>query len=188
MEHYCDKCNKNYASYQSLWIHTKKYHNNSDNHFDNHDNHFDNHTNNHKNPLTKNYNCRKCNKIFSCFQNRWRHEKKCEEINSNENLKKEIIELKNKVYKLENKKTNNKSTMNIKINGNVINGNNHDSGPKQFIYKTGTEDIDKITYDEVSTIFDNEISSVIKLIELVNFSENKPENHQTSYKKVKTFL
>ena len=184
MEHYCDKCNKNYASYQSLWIHTKKYHNNSDNHFDNHDNHFDNHdnhfdnhTNNHKNPLTKNYNCRKCNKIFSCFQNRWRHEKKCKETNSNENLKKEIIELKNKVYKLENKKTNNKSTMNIKINGNVINGNNHDSGSKQIIYKTGTEDIDKITYDEVSTIFNNEISSVIKLIELVNFSENKPENH-----------
>jgi hypothetical protein len=71
---------------------------------------------------------------------------------------------------------------------NMINGNNHDSGPKQIIYKTGTENMDKITYNEVSTIFDNEISSVIKLIELVNFSENKPENHQTSYKKVLTFL
>lgn len=26
MEHICTKCNKHYASYQSLWIHNKKYH------------------------------------------------------------------------------------------------------------------------------------------------------------------
>ena len=37
--------------------------------------------------------------------------------------------------------------------------------------------MDLLNYEEVSTIFDNEISSVIKLIELVNFSEAKPENH-----------
>ena len=26
MEYYCEKCNKVYSSYQSLWIHNKKYH------------------------------------------------------------------------------------------------------------------------------------------------------------------
>ena len=28
MEYICNICNKNYSSYQSLWIHNKKYHNN----------------------------------------------------------------------------------------------------------------------------------------------------------------
>ena len=52
-----------------------------------------------------------------------------------------------------------------------------DVGPKIIINKTGNENIDQITYNEVSTIFDNEISSVVKLIELVNFNEYKPETH-----------
>jgi hypothetical protein len=52
-----------------------------------------------------------------------------------------------------------------------------DIGPKMIINKTGAENMDLLNYNEVSTIFDNEISSVIKLIELVNFSDNKPQNH-----------
>ena len=54
-------------------------------------------------------------------------------------------------------------------------------GPKMIINKTGTENMDLLNYNEVSTIFDNEISSVIKLIELVNFSDNKPQNHSFSH-------
>ncbi len=189
MDYICKTCNKKYKSYQSLWNHNHKYHNTNDNHCDNHNNHSDNHVNNHnnhsdnliKNSITKKYCCGKCDKEFSQFQNRWRHEKSCKETNNNQNnndnLKLEIIELKNKVQKLE-KKSNIKTTTNIKVNGNLFNGNNKmDVGPKIIINKTGNENMDQISYNEVSTIFDNEISSVVKLIELVNFSENKPENH-----------
>jgi len=160
--------------------HNHKYHDNPHNHNDNLDNHSDNQSDNLNNHIKlKQYYCGKCNKEFSQFQNRWRHEKNCKEISKNEiinnqNLKQEIIELKNKVQKLE--KNNKKSTTNIKVNGNII-GTNNDSGPKIIINKTGTENIDQLTYNEVSAIFDNEISSVIKLIELVNFNECKPENH-----------
>jgi hypothetical protein len=181
MEFKCKICNKIYKSYQSLWNHNHKYHDNQYNHNDNLDNHSDNQSDNLNNHIKlKQYHCGKCNKEFSQFQNRWRHEKNCKEISKNEiinnqNLKQEIIELKNKVQKLE--KNNKKSTTNIRVNGTLINGNNHDSGPKIIINKTGSENIDQITYNEVSTIFDNEISSVVKLIELINFNENKPENH-----------
>jgi len=181
MEFKCKICNKIYKSYQSLWNHNHKYHDNLYNHNDNLDNHSDNQSDNLNNHIKlKQYYCGKCNKEFSQFQNRWRHEKTCKEISKNEiinnqNLKQEIMELKNKVQKLE--KNNKKSTTNIRVNGTLINGNNHDSGPKIIINKTGSENIDQLTYNEVSAIFDNEISSVIKLIELVNFNECKPENH-----------
>lgn len=72
MEYICNICNKNYSSYQSLWIHNKKYHtlktkNDSQN----------NSHNNHISSNEKTYKCSKCNKNFSCYQNRWRHEKNC---------------------------------------------------------------------------------------------------------------
>jgi len=120
--------------------------------------------------------CKFCNKELSNRQSRWRHELKCQIKHNQNDIKSELVEIKNELIKLKNTKSGSTQIFK-KVHGNVINGNNHDSGPKQIIYKTGTEDIDKITYDEVSTIFNNEISSVIKLIELVNFSENKPENH-----------
>ena len=180
MEYVCNVCKRNYASYQSLWIHNKKYHNNHDNPYDNHDNHLDNHKDYHKNSnknnqisTSKTYNCEKCNKEFSHFQNRWRHQKKCDG-SSNQNLKLELDILKQKVDKLENKtnnKTNNKTKINnkSKINNNINNN--------IIINKTGAENINLLNYEDVSIIFDNEISSVIKLIELVNFNENTPDNH-----------
>jgi hypothetical protein len=127
----------------------------------------------------KNNVCGYCGTELYNRQSRWRHEQKCQvktKANNNEDIKLELIEIKNEIKKLKNSKSGPTQIIK-KVQGNVINGNNHDSGPKQIIYKTGTEDMNQITYNEVSTIFDNEISSVIKLIELVNFSESKPENH-----------
>ena len=182
MDYHCNICNKKYKSYQSIWNHNRKYHTNINktsstsgiqmeyikpinmSTFGIHSEHI------------KHNICKFCKKELSNRQSRWRHELKCQIKHNQNDIKSELVEIKNELIKLKNTKSG--STQIIKkVHGNVINGNNHDSGPKQIIYKTGTEDIDKITYDEVSTIFDNEISSVIKLIELVNFSENKPENH-----------
>ncbi len=179
MEHKCNICNKLYKSYQSLWNHNHKFHNNIVTHMSS-----DNQqpisilsAENQQpisNKLPNKLSCKYCKKVFKHIQSRWRHEIKC-----NEEKQKENIELENKIKSIVKKeiKNNKKSTTNIKVNGSFINGNNTDNGPKMIIYKTGTEKMDMITYDEVSTIFDNEISSVIKLIELVNFNENKPENH-----------
>ena len=154
MEYFCDLCNKFYSSYQSLWIHNKKFHNNNESV----------NTTNDK----KKIKCKYCTKVFKHLQSRWRHEKNCDQKYSKDI---EIIKLKEEIKLLKN----NKKTFTTKIiNNNFING---DVGPKIIINKTGSEPIDALTYNEVSTIFDNEISSVIKLIELVNFNENKPENH-----------
>jgi hypothetical protein len=56
----CDICKKNYSSYQSLWIHNKKFHKNP----------VENH-------VVKTYNCRICCKIYNNVKSRWSHEKMC---------------------------------------------------------------------------------------------------------------
>jgi len=176
MEFKCKICNKIYKSYQSLWNHNHKYHDNENHNPPQSDHilpHFD-----HKNPhsTTNNLSCNHCNKIFSRIDSLNRHIKTCKIKNDQEVISKSNLEETIKKIIKNEMKNNKKSTTNIRVNGNII-GTNHDSGPKIIINKTGSENIDHITYNEVSTIFDNEISSVIKLIELVNFNECKPENH-----------
>jgi len=64
MAHICKICNKIYSSYQSLWIHNKKFHNQtSDKVLICSDNGY------------KYYNCRLCNKNFTNVKTRWSHEK-----------------------------------------------------------------------------------------------------------------
>ena len=177
MEFKCKICNKIYKSYQSLWNHNHKYHDNENHNPPQSDHilpHFD-----HKNPhsTTNNLSCNHCNKIFSRIDSLNRHIKTCKIKNDQEVISKSNLEETIKKIIKNEMKNNKKSTTNIRVNGTLINGNNHDSGPKIIINKTGSENIDQITYNEVSTIFDNEISSVVKLIELINFNECKPENH-----------
>ena len=92
----CKICNKNYKDKSGLWYHNNKYHNVINNHNDKHTIIIDNHNiinntindnpniiiNNHNDNVC-NYNCNKCNKTFSCYQNRWRHQKTCKFINTN---------------------------------------------------------------------------------------------------------
>ena len=102
IEYKCNICIKKYSSYQSLWIHNKKFHN------DNVSNclHFVSQLsqkvskssdiiNNKSNKIIEDnkasiYICKKCNKKFDNRQKKWRHQKKC--IENNENI--EIKELK----------------------------------------------------------------------------------------------
>jgi hypothetical protein len=181
MDYICKLCNKNYKSYQSLWNHNKKFHQiTNDNipqisstHPQKSSNLPPNHSIEISDEKNKKLTCQICQKVFSRSDNLKRHQLKCDK-NKFEKYDQELEILKNKVKTLENKT---KSTTNIKVNGNLFNGNKMDVGPKIIINKTGSENMDLLNYEEVSTIFDNEISSVIKLIELVNFSEAKPENH-----------
>jgi len=193
MEYICNVCKRHYASYQSLWIHNKKYHTcviinshpKSSTRSSESNPLVSQGSNNKKveplgvtcdtiNLINK-FSCKYCNKLFKYKQGKWRHEQKCQKKQHNEiiinNHSRELDILKQKVDKLENK-TNNKT----KINGNINNINNNINN-NIIINKTGGENISLLNYEDVSIIFDNEISSVIKLIELVNFSENTPENH-----------
>jgi len=61
MDFNCKSCNKKYGSYQSLWNHNKKFHNNQN-------------INDHQ------YNCENCNKNLSSRQSKWRHLKICKKV------------------------------------------------------------------------------------------------------------
>ena len=79
----CKICNKNYASYQSLWIHNKKFHKpickNIGKELDNKSQDVHNESKDSKdlNPDQKKYICKYCNKIYKHKQTKWTHEKKC---------------------------------------------------------------------------------------------------------------
>ena len=88
----CKPCNKKYKSYQSLWNHTNKFHNDitnktseiiskpSDNVLKNSDS------------TSKIYNCRTCSKVFNNIKTRWSHEQKCK-ITENKNLEEKKLDL-----------------------------------------------------------------------------------------------
>jgi hypothetical protein len=183
MDYSCNICNKKYSSYQSLWIHNKKFHkvqtpqNNIPDIKTPQNITLTMPTQTQQLQPIKNQ-CEYCKKILSRYDSLKRHKEKCSEkhsqtLNEREKLKEEIKqELKKE---LEISKPTTKIINNI--SGNLINGNNTDNGPKMIIYKSGLEDMNQLGYNEVSTIFDNEISSVIKLIELVNFNKKMPQNH-----------
>lgn len=172
MEYSCKQCDKNYSSYQSLWIHTKKYHNNHDK------SKVDNDKPNDKpydKPKDKKiYECSKCDSSFIHYQSRWKHEKKCNSTikKNKEDEKKEMHIIKTKIEQLEkkvNKKVINTNHGNI-YNGTVINNN-------ITINKIGDENLSLLNDNEISMIFNKELESITTFIELLNFNERLPENH-----------
>jgi hypothetical protein len=137
-EYICKKCNKKYKNRDGLWKHNTKHHGNKNNQFItkyNHslktNNHIDNPNiiNNSFHENTVNYNCNKCNKSFTCYQNRWRHQKTCkitnkdEEPNDNQNkiiniLIEQIKEQKEKIEEQEQQNQEIKKTLMELLNKN----------------------------------------------------------------------
>lgn len=92
MKYRCKKCNLDYATYNGLWKHNKKYHKKI--------------LNNNtpaitilQNNQSKIYKCNKCYKTLSRIDSLHRHEKTCKKIIDSNN---EIIELKEKINELTN--------------------------------------------------------------------------------------
>ena len=85
----CNICNKYYASKSSLCNHNKKFHNNRNNYNTPLIQPFNN-----QKPIIKqslnnlNNQCKFCNKIFSHYNNKWRHEKICKQKNINNEIDK----------------------------------------------------------------------------------------------------
>ena len=173
MDYNCNTCKKKYSSYQSLWIHNKKFHKqivsksfqkvSADN---------PNVSIDILNTTKNNTKCRYCNKIFSCSQNRWKHENrvcinKTNIIEENKKLKEENAVLKNNqsiINKNSHNTTNNNNTNNGTINNITIN-----AFGKEKLYDLPIKELKKFIRDD-----DDYLYNIIKYI---NFNEKYPENH-----------
>jgi hypothetical protein len=75
MSYTCKICIKEYKTYQTLWNHNKKFHN---------DNIIIESPKKSNESPAKIYNCKFCNKIYNKKNSRWSHEQKCSKINNKE--------------------------------------------------------------------------------------------------------
>ena len=108
MEYRCNICNKQYSSYQSLWIHNKKFHK-KDNSETNHSIIIAQSLHNQK-PIQK---CTFCDKTFSHYNNKWRHEKTCKN--------KDIKQINNNINNINNGTINNQNIIINQIGKEFIN-------------------------------------------------------------------
>jgi hypothetical protein len=157
MEYKCILCDKLYSSYQSLWIHNKKFHTytniNVKNNVKNVKNNVKNVKNNVKNvkenvQIVKSLTCEFCNKIFNNRPAKSIHKKKC----------------KSKITV-----TNNNSIIQNTNNG-IINNNIN-------ITQFGSELLSKLTSEDIKKIANSNYNSVIEIVKLLNFNKNFPKNH-----------
>ena len=93
----CKICNKNYSSKSSLWNHTKKLHDGQKQSLNNQKQSFNNQNDDYKESLIEiKLLCLFCNKKFTHYNNKWRHQKtcklNCENINKNIELEKIKLE------------------------------------------------------------------------------------------------
>jgi hypothetical protein len=190
MEYTCEYCNKLYSSYQSRWIHIKKYHNN-DGKSKVRESKGDGkgkskekvRKSKPENIDTKKYNCRFCNKCYSHKQTRYSHELKCKleektiETNDTEDLKKEISELKDIIQKA--LKIHPKTLQ--KIN-NQLNNNNINNGTINYnIVQLGNENLEDIlSSKEKMKILNKKGNSLKEIVELVHIS-NKYSQFKNVY-------
>ena len=151
----CLICEKEYNSYMGLWKHKKTKHNQ---------------TEEIEKKTINNNTCKYCNKEFSDRSNKWRHEKticKLKLENSN-NVVNNIKEINNSTI---GKMSNDNSTFNdnsTNIQNQTIN---------ITINKLGCEDISILTQDNIEEIINNGLDCALKLIQLINFNKEHPQNH-----------
>jgi len=150
MEYRCNLCIKRYSSYQSLWIHNKKFHDsNSPKKSENSPKKSEN--------SPKNYNCRYCKKYYYNKNSRWSHEQKC--INNN----KQII--------------NNQNINNQNIQNNINNQQINNHQKQIIINQIGCESIDCLPIKDILKILSDGNNMPITCIKKLNFNKNIPQNH-----------
>ena len=202
MDNSCNICNKNYASYKSLWNHTKKFHKVECN-----TNVINSNTNcntfvipcntNVIQNVYKQYNCSYCNKIFKMRQYKWKHEQICKIKNNNhetnklkeiEEQNKQLVETINElklqvsmIIKEKGKihhKTLQKINNQLNSNNNNINNNNINNGNiiNNTFVKFGDIDYDKIlNTKQIKYILNKQYKCLEESIKLIHFNEDLPE-------------
>ncbi len=183
MEYICDKCNKKYSSYQSLWIHNKKYHTIQQKQINKK-------ISKKQIVIVNDYNCKYCEKEFNYYNNKWRHEKTCkskkdmEVLLELEKLKLETVKTKLEIQKDKSTTTitfkgvnkmmmnNSNNTTNTNNTQNIVNNNNYN------LVSIGKENIvELLTNKEKKQIMDSRFCSLEKLIEITHCGKyNKFKN------------
>ena len=156
----CDKCNKNYASYQSLWNHNKRKH-------------------------KPQYNCTYCDSVYKHKQSKCRHEQKCktqkpknEEIEL-EKIKLELLKeehIKNEIEVQKLKEENAKMKIQFKMcktGGNIITNN---GTINNVFVKYNDISYDTLTNQERNEIF-NSYNMIEESINKIHFNSNNPEQN-----------
>jgi len=185
----CKICNKSYASYQSLWIHNKKFHTTV---ILKTSRTSEKTSETSENILKKNYNCRKCNKVFHNIKTRWSHEKICNcntvMIEKNQILKTDIVKINdqsNTIVKMNKSPNNNPIIQNNIFIQNPINDNTitfNDKKIKYFSYQNQlyfkAKDIMQIIgYEDTKQFIRNNIDDKYKII-LKNFINNNKVDYE----------
>ena len=155
----CLICNKEYNSYMGLWKHKKTKHDEN------------------KKIIKKeieekeinNKICKYCNKEFSDRSNKWRHE------NTICKLKFENTNIVNNIKKINNSTIGKMSNDNSTFNDNSTNIQNQNINIT--INQLGCEDISILNQDNIEEIINQGLNCVLKLIELINFNKDHPQNH-----------
>ena len=182
-EYKCKLCDKVYSTRQNLWKHNSKHHVIIPANIASRP------TETPPTPADNKHICNYCNKTFSRQDCLKRHvDKRCKNKDKKENenkmiemqkemdnIKKELSLLKNNTSKVNNKfsKSN--------VNNGVINNNIH-------INAVGNEPMN-LSIDEIKSIFDKQVFSLIKYLQLLNFDEKRKNNHSFCIfiRKCKTF-
>jgi hypothetical protein len=173
----CNICNKEYSTYNTLWVHNKKFHSINPikkQSFDNHSPIKNNHLQNNGCDTTKQ--CKFCNKVFSHYNNKWRHEKSCKndkiiELKLENNKLKKELEIKNNIKTI-NKNNYNNTTNNNQINNGIINNTNN-----IIINQIGYESVEDMQLNNILKILDSGNNMPINCIKNLNFNKDLPENH-----------
>lgn len=161
IEKECKICKKNYASYKSLWNHTKKFHSE-------------------KVVViaptggsSKKYYCIYCEKNFNDKSNKYKHQKICHVKKEEETveIKEELNELKKEIEKLKkvNPNINNGNINNGTVNNNIV-INNYDKDNMDYI-------TDKFKQKILSMIPNDQVNVIPKLLENIKFNSNHKENN-----------
>jgi hypothetical protein len=170
MEYKCKICDKNYSSYQSLWIHNKKFHN----------------TNEvvcgskevvcgskevvcgskevvcgSKEVVNKKYNCAFCNKQFNDRSNKYKHEKRCKE-------KDKPVQQITPIQQINNNNNTN-------ITNNTTNNTTNNQQNIIVIQQLGHEKISDFTIKEISKIINSGNNSPFVCTELLHFNKKRPQ-------------
>jgi hypothetical protein len=126
MAYECKVCNKNYSSYQSLWIHNKKFHSKNNNQSIKNNNQS---IENNNQIIEKKHQCKFCSKDYQLQQSKWKHEQKCKIINKNNIIINNNHEL--EIKKIELEKINAENEM-LRLKNALQNTNKLDRKMEKF--------------------------------------------------------
>ena len=195
--HTCKNCDKIYKSYQSLCNHRTKKHNNTDidqgkykvninNDLGQHEVNIDNTSTPSDIETVKEYNCRKCNKVYKYKQSRWFHEKSCSstEIIPIQNNSSQIIQNQSNINNSQIIENQNNNTNNGTINNNTtIILNNYGQENIEYL----KDELIKNTLIKLSKHDDDSLKNAVpRIAQFIHFNQFHKENNNLEINSIKS--